>query len=246
MCPHSNSPWLADHPEAAYNLDNSPHLAAAVELDQAMLDVSAAVASGEKAVSPIMNSAAAVDAVVDLLRDEALPVHKLWEYYQVDVDAAVQACEDAVAAGGSTQCAMFCCRHRVSQFRMCWPATRGNRDAGEGAGDDMLLSAAMDAVPELTGIAMTVIANNGTASRFPVVVSDPAPIAKHLLAYLQATGQQLQHVDVAWTLSCVFEAVNSRLSARYDDDIQAAINAIRGGYCVPAKAQSPCCRTHCT
>ena len=35
-----NSPWLAQHPEAGYNLDNSPHLKAAFDFDEAIIQFS--------------------------------------------------------------------------------------------------------------------------------------------------------------------------------------------------------------
>jgi glycogen debranching enzyme len=36
----SNSPWLLDHPEAAYNTDDCPHLYSAWLLDKALSDFS--------------------------------------------------------------------------------------------------------------------------------------------------------------------------------------------------------------
>lgn len=41
-----NSPWLADHPEVGYNLENSPHLASAYELDEALMRFSYNIANG--------------------------------------------------------------------------------------------------------------------------------------------------------------------------------------------------------
>lgn len=35
-----NSPWLTEHPEAGYNLDNSPHLKAAFDFDEAIMQFS--------------------------------------------------------------------------------------------------------------------------------------------------------------------------------------------------------------
>lgn len=38
-----NSPWLADHPEAGYNLENSPHLKAAFDFDEAIMQFSSSI-----------------------------------------------------------------------------------------------------------------------------------------------------------------------------------------------------------
>ena len=85
----ADSAWLRIHPEAAYSLDNCPHLRAAFELDESVLRVSNAIAAGDVVgVSPALCNEAAVHAAVGVLRNDAhigLPAARLWEFYCADV-----------------------------------------------------------------------------------------------------------------------------------------------------------------
>lgn len=54
-----NSPWLAEHPEAGYNLENSPHLKAAFDFDEAIMQFSKSVngtaINDEEGIADILN-----------------------------------------------------------------------------------------------------------------------------------------------------------------------------------------------
>ena len=83
-----NSAWLRDHPEAGYNLDNSPHLKPAYELDEAIAAFSAALGTpnGEfhGRVGALVRSGEELDAVLAVFRHEFLP---RWEFFVVEIEA---------------------------------------------------------------------------------------------------------------------------------------------------------------
>ena len=78
-----NSDWLQDHPEACYNLHNSPHLIAAYQLDTALLDFSSNLRN--------LGYPTAINTMDDLLKImEGIKTHvlgglRLWEFYIVEV-----------------------------------------------------------------------------------------------------------------------------------------------------------------
>lgn len=81
-----DSPWLWDHPEAGYNLENSPHLRPAFELDTAIVELSRQLSD-----QPLgrIEREEDLQAVMHVIRDTTIPQLKLYEYYVIDVPAAV-------------------------------------------------------------------------------------------------------------------------------------------------------------
>ncbi|KAL1917905.1 uncharacterized protein VTP21DRAFT_3739 [Calcarisporiella thermophila] len=92
-----NSEWLLEHPEAGYNLINSPHLAPAYELDTAFLDFSARLK--ELGLPTVLTTRADLDKVMDAAKDEVIKKIRLWEYYVVDVESAVAELRGAIERG---------------------------------------------------------------------------------------------------------------------------------------------------
>ncbi|KAJ1607173.1 glycogen debranching enzyme Gdb1p [Cryptosporidium canis] len=84
-----NSPWLVDHPEAGYNLDNSPHLAAAVELDNKLQEFSRNLYHGKYVssygIDRNINSIQQVDSVISALRTEVINPFNIREFLTLDI-----------------------------------------------------------------------------------------------------------------------------------------------------------------
>ncbi|KAK4052230.1 bifunctional 4-alpha-glucanotransferase/amylo-alpha-1,6-glucosidase [Microbotryomycetes sp. JL221] len=85
----NNSEWLQDHPEAGYNVINSPHLESAVELDTALLEFSKSLES--RGLPTELKSSADLDKIMDIVKNEVVPSLKLYEYYVIDVKRQADA-----------------------------------------------------------------------------------------------------------------------------------------------------------
>ena len=78
-----NSDWLQDHPEAAYNLHNSPHLIAAYQLDTALLDFSSNLR--HLGFPTTLNSVDDLLKIMEGIKTHVLGGLRLWEFYILDV-----------------------------------------------------------------------------------------------------------------------------------------------------------------
>ena len=79
-----NSLWLEEHPEAGYNLKNSPHLRAANELDEAILEFSETI-TATYGLDSQLKSETALQEIMNLLKNTIIPAIRLWEFYVLDV-----------------------------------------------------------------------------------------------------------------------------------------------------------------
>jgi glycogen debranching enzyme len=104
-----DTPWLIQHPEAGYNLFNSPHLRPAYKLDSVIYQFSCEIANGQwisHGIHPHISSEHDIRLICDRLLDTVLPQAKLWEYFSVDVEAIVKEFRSSVYRlnGGEHPC----------------------------------------------------------------------------------------------------------------------------------------------
>ncbi|KAL7749490.1 bifunctional 4-alpha-glucanotransferase/amylo-alpha-1,6-glucosidase [Sorochytrium milnesiophthora] len=90
-----NCEWLKDHPEAGYNMVNSPHLRPAFELDEALLQFSRDLQSKYN-ISPDITTEQDLERVLNTFKNDALPVVRLWEFFVIDVKDAIATLRSAL------------------------------------------------------------------------------------------------------------------------------------------------------
>ncbi|XP_048845065.1 glycogen debranching enzyme isoform X2 [Brienomyrus brachyistius] len=103
----ANSKWIQDHPECGYNLVNSPHLKPAWVLDRALWHFNCEVADGKytsAGLPPLMQGDRHLAAIRAILWQEVFPSVKLWEFFQVDVEKAVQQFRTLLQSGKAAKC----------------------------------------------------------------------------------------------------------------------------------------------
>uniref|UniRef100_A0A8C4D5M3 Glycogen debranching enzyme n=1 Tax=Dicentrarchus labrax TaxID=13489 RepID=A0A8C4D5M3_DICLA len=89
----ANSVWIKKHPECGYNLVNSPHLRPAWVLDRAIWHLTTRVAEGrykDKGLPADITNESHLNAIRSVLWQDVYPQVKLWEFFQIKVDTAVE------------------------------------------------------------------------------------------------------------------------------------------------------------
>ncbi|XP_024124713.1 glycogen debranching enzyme isoform X1 [Oryzias melastigma] len=89
----ANSVWIKEHPECGYNLVNSPHLRPAWVLDRALWHLTLKVAEGrykDKGLPAEITNESHLNAVRSVFWEDVVPQIKLWEFFQVKVELAVE------------------------------------------------------------------------------------------------------------------------------------------------------------
>ncbi|XP_039208206.1 glycogen debranching enzyme isoform X2 [Crotalus tigris] len=100
----ANSEWLTQHPECAYNLINSPHLKPAWLLDRALWHFTCKVSEGkyiEKGLPPLIENDQHLNCIRKIIWEDIFPKVKLWQFFQVDVEKAVQQFKTLLTKGSS-------------------------------------------------------------------------------------------------------------------------------------------------
>ncbi|CAI6341694.1 unnamed protein product [Periconia digitata] len=96
----NNSKWLEEHPEAGYNVETSPWLRPALDLDTALLEYSRSLNS--LGLPTKLNSVADLLKLMEGVKSRVLGGAKLWEYYVIDVAQNAKDTVEAWVAGHVT------------------------------------------------------------------------------------------------------------------------------------------------
>jgi hypothetical protein len=88
-----NSEWLLEHPEAAYNTKDCPHLTVAYILDKAVNEFSCDYANKkimhDCPAAPFINNEGDLQAVIRALQTRVIPRLDLQEFFMFDIDATM-------------------------------------------------------------------------------------------------------------------------------------------------------------
>ncbi|XP_026882893.2 amylo-alpha-1, 6-glucosidase, 4-alpha-glucanotransferase a isoform X3 [Electrophorus electricus] len=98
----ANSAWIKNHPECGYNLVNSPHLRPAWVLDRALWYVTCDIADGkyaQRGVPAVVETDHHLNAIRGIFWQDVFPKIKLWEYFQVKVEPAVEKFRTLLQSG---------------------------------------------------------------------------------------------------------------------------------------------------
>ncbi|XP_037131537.1 glycogen debranching enzyme isoform X2 [Syngnathus acus] len=89
----ANSKWILEHPECGYNLVNSPHLRPAWVLDRAIWHLTTRIVNGrykDIGLTANITNENHLNEIRSVLWKDVYPQIKLWEFYQVKVDSAIE------------------------------------------------------------------------------------------------------------------------------------------------------------
>ncbi|RUS77596.1 hypothetical protein EGW08_014635 [Elysia chlorotica] len=108
-----DSPWVLEHPECGFNMDNSPHLRPAYILDRIFENFSLEVGNGRwefDGVPRRINSEEHIGAIYNVLRHKVFPSFRLHEFYCVNIENLIKEFRNAIEQnntpiyeGGATQ-----------------------------------------------------------------------------------------------------------------------------------------------
>ena len=87
-----DSEWLIEHPEAGYNLDNSPHLKSAYALDESILKFSSILLS-TYGISGELKDENDLLEMMKVFKFKHLPKYRLWEFFVIDVSSSERKLE---------------------------------------------------------------------------------------------------------------------------------------------------------
>jgi glycogen debranching enzyme len=90
-----DSDWLTNHPEAGYNLENSPHLKAAFDLDESILSFSSVLRTNYGISGELRNENDLLE-MMKVFKDKHLPKARLWEYFVINVSQSERQLDEFI------------------------------------------------------------------------------------------------------------------------------------------------------
>lgn len=94
-----DSPWVLEHPECAFNLDNSPHLRPAYILDRIFENFSLEVSKGrweKDGIPQKITSEQHLNTINHVFRHKVLPTFRLHEFYCVNIEKLLKEFKNAI------------------------------------------------------------------------------------------------------------------------------------------------------
>ncbi|RIA84467.1 glycoside hydrolase family 13/133 protein [Glomus cerebriforme] len=89
-----NCNWLEEHPEAGYNLINSPHLTPAYELDTVLLEYSSNLS--KLGFPTRIKTEKDLDSIIEGVKEHVIKKIRLWEFYVINVKEALTEFKEAL------------------------------------------------------------------------------------------------------------------------------------------------------
>lgn len=89
-----DSEWLMEHPEAGYNLENSPHLKVAFELDESILNFSSNFSTF--GIDGKLQNESELLEIMRIFKEKHLPKYRLWEYFVINVSFEERKLEEHI------------------------------------------------------------------------------------------------------------------------------------------------------
>jgi glycogen debranching enzyme len=97
-----NSQWLQEHPECAFNCQNSPHLRPAYILDRALFHLSRDISEGkfaDRGLPDVIDNDGHLGALAHILRSDILPSLRLHEFFQIGADNVIEELRHSLGQG---------------------------------------------------------------------------------------------------------------------------------------------------
>ncbi|PVU86318.1 hypothetical protein BB560_006755 [Smittium megazygosporum] len=200
----NNSKWLEFHPEAGFNLVNSPHLRAAYEVDRELVSLCNNISKYKFREDKISNMND-LYRLMGIIEEQAIKNIKLWEFYVLDLEATIQSVKDIIQR-----------RPNSPDYRSIPIDAQLQREFSWMDYDSIINKAAsilIDSIPNVHNV----------FARFSRKL-DPS-LCYSLVVAMMGSDSKLE--EVVNCLKNVLDIVNLKFYREYDDDVKSILTNIR-------------------